>query len=142
MAGTLLGLLPVPGRTQSMPLQNATDFSTVDYFDPPNQMQISSRLSGTRAQPLSEDTTLIQQMKLETFATNGASKYIVQAPECVYDRVKGVASSPGHLTVREAAGQMKLEGDGFLWQEDRDLLTISNNVSTTLNSSMGGKGLP
>ena len=33
------------------PVKNASDFSSVEYYDPPNQMQIKSRLAGAEAIP-------------------------------------------------------------------------------------------
>ena len=52
---------------------------------------------------------MFKQFRLETFATNGTPEFIVEAPNCRYDQIKGLASSPGHLTVRSADGQVTLE---------------------------------
>jgi hypothetical protein len=126
---------PTSARAQENPVKKASDFSTVEYFDPPHQMQISSRLSGAEARPVSEDLTLIIQMKLETFGTNGLPKYVVEAPKCVYNRNKGVANSAGPLKVRSADGQVELTGVGFLWRQDDSFLNISNQVHTVIKAA-------
>ena len=122
------------------PLKQASDFSSTEYFDPPNQMQISSHLTGTEAVPLSEDTASIKNMRLEIFETNGTLAYIVEAPECAYNQNKGVANSAGHLTLRQADGLRRIEGDGFLWRESDHFLYISNNQHTVIHE-MPGKEL-
>jgi hypothetical protein len=119
-------------RAQNNPLKHASDFSSVEYFDPPNQMQISSRLSGAEAVPQPSGLVFVKEMKLETFSTDGRLQYIVEAPACTYDEIKGTAASPGRLKVQSADGQVKLEGEGFLWQGDEKFLTISNKQNTVI----------
>lgn len=128
----LAGIASGPLHAQPNVVKNADDFSSVEYFDPPNQLQISSRISGAKAEPLADGTTVIHQFKLETFETNGVPKYIVEAPHCIYDQVKGTANSPGHLKVRRADGQVTLEGDGFMWRQEEQFLTMSNQSVTTI----------
>jgi hypothetical protein len=139
----LLGLVAAGVRAQDIPVQQANDYTSVEYFDPPNAMQISSRLSGAEARPLPGNRLVaFKGFKLETFATNGAAEYIVQAPECVYNQIDGTACSAGHLTIRQADGQVTLAGDGFLWRQDDKFLTISNQVHTTINSGPDLKVTP
>jgi len=110
---------------------HANDFSSVEYFKPPHQMLMASRLSGVEAQPQGQ-LLLIKQLKLETFDTNGVPGLIVKAPNCVYDVVHGVANSPGHVRLETADGGSHVEGDGFLWRQTDHFLTISNNVQTVI----------
>jgi hypothetical protein len=110
---------------------HANDFSSVEYFKPPHQMLMASRLSGMEAQPQGQ-LLLIKQLKLETFDTNGVPGLIVKAPNCVYDVVHGVANSPGHVRLETADGSSHVEGDGFLWRQTDHFLTISNNVQTVI----------
>jgi len=58
----------------------------------------------------------------------------VKAPHCVYDMLRGVASSPGHLRLETADGSSHVEGDGFLWRQTNSFLTISNNVQTVIEA--------
>jgi hypothetical protein len=110
----------------------ASDFSSVEYFEPPHQTLIKSRLSGAEAQPQAGGLLEIRQLKLETFDTNGVPGLIVLAPHCVYDTLRGVASSAGHLRLETADGSSHVEGDGFLWRQTDSFLTISNNVQTVI----------
>lgn len=124
------------------PVKNASDFSSVEYYDPPNQMQIKSRLGGAEAIPQPDGRVLIRQLKLETFATNGEPQYVVEAPECLYDQFKNTADSPGSLLVRQADGRVRLSGVGFDWRGNDELLTISNQVSTEIATGSKLKIIP
>jgi hypothetical protein len=111
---------------------HANDFSAVEYFEPPHQLQMTWRLSGAEAQPLAGDLLLIRQFKLETFDTNGVPGLIAKAPECIYDTVHGRANSPGHVRLETADGSSHVEGDGFLFLQANRKLYISNNVQTVI----------
>ena len=93
---------------------------------------MKSRLSGAEAQPLAGGLLAIKQLKLEMFNTNGVLEMVVKAPDCVYDTQSGTASSAGHLRVESADGKSHVEGDGFLWRQASQLLTISNNVQSVI----------
>jgi hypothetical protein len=122
------------GRAQQNTTGQANDFSSVEYFEPPHQQLMKSRLSGAEAQPQAGGLLAIQQLKLETFDTNGVPGLIVKAPNCVYDTLHGVASSPGHLRLETADGSSHVEGDGFLWRQADQFLTISNHVQTVIET--------
>jgi len=124
------------GRTQPGGVQRASDFTSVEYFEPPNQQQMKSRLSGAEAQPLAGGLLAIKQLKLETFDASGKPEMIVNAPECVYDTLNHTASSPGHLTAQTGDAKYRVEGDGFLWRQNDSKLTISNNVQTVIEKTM------
>jgi hypothetical protein len=125
--------LAVPdGRTQQNGIQHASDFTSVEYFEPPHQQQMKSRLSGAEAQPQAGGLLVIRQLELETFDINGNPEMIVNAPECVYDTFNRTASSPGHLTAQTGDGKFRVEGDGFLWRQNDSFLTISNHVRTMI----------
>jgi hypothetical protein len=132
-------LLLLANTTCAQPKQNvaghASDFSSVEYFDPPHQTQMKSRLSGAEARPLAGGLLVIKDLKLETFNTNGVPEMIVRAPHCVYDTQKGTANSPGHLRLETGDGDSHIEGDGFLWRQSSSLLTISNNVRTVIENT-------
>ena len=126
------------GRAQQNTAGHANDFSSVEYYEPPHQQLMKSRLSGAEAQPQGE-LLVIQQFKLETFDSNGVPEMIVKAPECVYDTVHGVANSPGHLRLETADGSSHVEGDGFLWRQSNSFLTISNHVQTVIEPAPKNK---
>jgi hypothetical protein len=122
------------GLAQPSPASHARDFTSVEYFAPPLQRQMKSRLSGAEAQPLPGGLLVITQLKLETFTTNGSPQAIVEAPECVYDTQHNTANSAGHLRLRSGDGKIRTEGDGFLWRQDDSFLTISNHVHTVIET--------
>ncbi len=138
LPGMILALALLPGggatwmRGADMPVKNASDFSSVEYYDPPNQMQIKSRLAGAQAVPQADGRVLIQQLKLEIFETNGRPKYVVEAPECLYDQIKGTANSAGRMEVRQADGQFRLTGVGFEWRQEDEFLILTNQVETDI----------
>jgi hypothetical protein len=127
-----LGLHAV--RAQQSTTGRANDFSSVEYFEPPHQTMMRMRLSGSEAQPLAGGLLVIQQLKLETFDSNGVPGMIVKAPHCIYDTMHGLASSPGHVRLETADGSSHVEGDGFLWRRTNSFLTISNNVQTVIEA--------
>jgi hypothetical protein len=128
-------------RAQQNVTGRANNFTSVEYFDPPNHKQMKMRLSGADAQPqpANNGALIIKKMKLETFNPDGSTVIIVEAPECVYDTMKGMASSPGHLQLRSGDGKLRMEGEGFLWRQSDGLLTISNDVRTVIESEPGTK---
>ena len=131
-AGTILVFAIPNGRTQPEGVQHASNFTSVEYFEPPDQQQMKSRLSGAEAQPQAGGLLLIKQLKLEMFNVDGRTEMIVNAPECVYDTFNGTASSPGHLQLQTGDGKFRVEGEGFLWRQTNSFLTISNSVRTVI----------
>lgn len=133
---------PVPPQAAvSLPTNSSpapSEFMLAEYYPAPYQQQMKSRLSGARMLPQGEKWSVmaIQQFKLETFAEDGKTQMVVTGPECVYDTVNGVASSPGHLELQSGDGDIFTEGDGFLWRQADSSLMISNSVRTVI------KGMP
>ena len=110
---------------------HASDFTSVEYYEAPFQRVMKSRLHGADGQPQGQ-LLLIHELKLERFGTNGLLQVVIQAPNCVYDTQKGLANSPDHLRVETADGKSHVEGDGFLWRQQSQFLTISNHVHTVI----------
>ena len=130
-----LGFAVVVARAQQNSSGHASDFTSVEYYEPPHHQQVRSRLSGAEALPQPGGLLVIKQLKVETFDLDGKPEVIVNAPECVYDTLKGVATSPGQLQVRTGDGMFHVEGDGFLWRQSDSFLTISNRVRTVIEVS-------
>ena len=113
---------------------HASDFTSVEYYEAPNQRVMKSRLSGADGQPQGQ-LLLIKQLKLEMFGSNGLLQVVITSPHCVYNQQTGVANSPDHLRVESADGKSHVEGDGFLWRQEQQFLTISNHVHTVIENS-------
>ncbi|HXF09431.1 MAG TPA: hypothetical protein VN625_01515 [Desulfuromonadaceae bacterium] len=122
-------------QAQSTPTGHApSGFTAIDYYEAPNQMQMRSRMSGAEAQPMTGGLLVVKGLKLEMFTTNGETQVVVHAPECVYNTIKHTANSPGRLSLQNGDGKIRIEGTGFQWQQDNSILTISNNVHTTIET--------
>jgi hypothetical protein len=115
-----------------IPLGHATDFTSNQYFKPPNQKQVAMRLSGLSASPLPGGLLSITDLKIEMFETSGKIQAIMQAPQCTFAPFEGLASSAGHLELQTGDGSMRTTGDGFLWRQSDNSLTISNHVHTVI----------
>jgi hypothetical protein len=129
-------IAPARDGAQPEPASRASNFTSVEYYDAPHAQQMKSRLSGAEAQPQPDGLLLIKQLKLETFSVDGKPGIVVNAPECLYDTMNGVASSPGHLRVRTGDGKFRVAGEGFLWRQSDEFLTISNHVQTVIENAL------
>lgn len=142
IAAAILFFAATKNRAQTAPGGHASDFTSVQYFDPPDQRQIKTRMSGASAQPLAGGLLVIKQLKLEDFGVDGKTEYIADAPDCVYDTLNGTANSTGKLQVQSGDGKIHVEGEGFLWRQNDQSLTISNRVHTVLEDAQKNQFLP
>jgi lipopolysaccharide export system protein LptA len=108
------------------------DYTYPQYHPPPNETQLKSLLKGARARPLDPQAnrTLVTKASLENFETNGVSKLIVEAAECLSDKIQGTVNSSNALRVFTRDGKFFIEGIGFLWRQTNSFLFISNKVHT------------
>jgi hypothetical protein len=119
-------------RAQPTATGRANDFTSVEYYEAPNQQQVKTRLAGAEGVPLAGGLLVVKQLKLEKYDVTGKLELLVEAPECVYDTVKSTASSPGKVHLQTGDGKVNVEGEGFLWRQTASLLTISNQVHSQL----------
>jgi hypothetical protein len=111
----------------------ATDFTTTEYYEAPHQRQVKIILSGAEALPQLGGRLIIKQLKLQTFALDGKLEMVVTAPDCIYDTLGGTARSAGPLQLQTGDGKFRVEGEGFLWRQTNNSLTISNQVRTRID---------
>jgi hypothetical protein len=123
-------------------LGHATDFTSDQYFEAPNQQRVKMRLSGESATPLPGGLLDITNLTLQTFNLSGATEAIIIAPECIYALSDGLASSAGPLRMETADGKIVITGDGFLWRQLENSLTISNHVHTVIKTKAFPAKLP
>jgi len=128
-------LLAAPGLgAQQFPITgNANDFNSVEYYGAPHQQDIKRLFSGAEAQPLPGGLLLVKKAKIEMFDLNGKLRMVAEAPACIYDPVNFVANSAGEVHVRTGDGQLKIDGEGFLWRQNDSVFTISNQVETVID---------
>lgn len=119
---------------QQLPIAGgASDFNSVQYYGAPHQQDIERLFSGAEAQPLPGGLLLVKKVKIEKFDLSGKLQLVAEAPECVYDPVNVVATSPGEVHVRSGDGQLKIDGEGFLWRQNDSVFIISNRVETVID---------
>mgnify|MGYP001605434527 CR=1 FL=1 len=135
-AVALLGLLSMGGShaEQQLPPAHATDFTSSTYFEPPHEQQVKLKLSGAESLPLPGAWQDIRQLKIETFTVDGKPEMIVRAPQCNFAPLDGVANSSGPIELQTGDGKFRLSGEGFLWRQEDNSLTISNNVHTVIQA--------
>ena len=124
-------------HTEDMEPGQTSGFSAVEYY--PNSEQIRVRTSGAEGTQVGEQY-LVTQFKLEWFAPDGHLVWVATAPQCLLDQATLVASSPSHLTLQTGDGKMRLDGDGFLWQQKESSLTISNHLVQVSDSALARTG--
>ena len=117
----------LPANVKEM---RASEFSSEQYFDPPNETKIKLRFSGASVAPLPGGLQAVSRVRIEMFNTNGLTRVVAEAPQCELSPFDGVASSAGKLEMRSGDGKFHMESDGFLWQQNERVLTFSNNVVT------------
>jgi len=138
VASMFLSAPAVPA--QGLPISgSANGFNSVEYYGAPHQQDIRRLFSGAEAQPLAGGLLLVKEVKIEEFDLNGKLRYVAETPECIYDPVNVVANSPGEVHVRNGDGQLKVDGEGFLWRQSESMLTISNQVETVIEKMPGSK---
>jgi hypothetical protein len=142
IAAAILFFAAPKDRAQPAVSGHASDFTSVQYFDPPNQRQLKTRMAGASAQPLAGGLLVIKQLKLEDFGADGKTEYIAAAPDCIYDTLNGTANSAGQLNVQSGDGKIRIAGEGFLWRQNGQSLTISNRVHTVLEGAQQNQFLP
>ncbi|HEX4350662.1 MAG TPA: hypothetical protein VH251_09745 [Verrucomicrobiae bacterium] len=132
-------LLPAGAQAQLLPVNSGstmgsgTNLSTVMYFEPPNDQHIEMRMSGSEMSPLPGVALYdVKNLKIEKYQLDGKLEAVAKTPECTYAPLDGLASSAGHLDLLLGDGKIHLQGEGFLWQRDDQLLIVSNHVQTVI----------
>jgi hypothetical protein len=121
-------------HAQQFPISgSANDFNSVEYYGAPHQQDIERLFSGAEAQPLPGGLLLVKKVKIEKFDLTGKLQLVAEAPECIYDPVNNVANSSGEIHMRTGDGQLKIDGEGFLWRQNDSMFTISNQVETVFD---------
>jgi hypothetical protein len=137
LAGAMLLLLAPPAvraqqPAQKLPTGHGRDFTTESYFEAPHEQQVKLRLSGAEVTSLPGSLQDIRLMRIETFREDGTLEMTVRAPQCTFAPFDGVANSAGRLELETGDGKFHVEGEGFLWRQNDQFLTISNRVRTVI----------
>ncbi len=110
----------------------ANNFSTSEYYPPPDYTNLQFQLSAAQARSLPGDRQLLTKVKLQTFKVTGEPELVIEAPECIYDQTSRTVGSPGPLQVQSGDGRFRIAGDGFAWHQGESRVVISNRVHATV----------
>mgnify|MGYP007046921391 CR=1 FL=1 len=120
-------------RSQLSPDGVARDFKFPDYDRKTNR--ILSVIMGAQAKQQPDGRIAITSLRIETYEYSDAGRmtnFIVQAPSCVVDMQKRIASSAGIMEAQKTDGLFTITGTGFEWRQKDSHLIISNDVRTTV----------
>lgn len=128
--GLLLGELP----SRAQKARVGFDFK-FPYYEG-NSPRPSSLVLGKKATRRSDGLLLIEGLMIVSFEYDernaAATNMLIEAPTCLLDLKKRVASSDGRLSARVPDGSFSIEGIGFEYRQVDSQLRISNQVSTQL----------
>lgn len=116
----------------------ASPFNVVEYFPAPHHTQMKLQVTGSEARFEADKKVRLTQMKLQTFREDGQRDIVIEAPDCLYDPARRVASSPGQLKVQTGDERFSVEGQGFLWRQEDSNLVISNDVRSLVQRTAPG----
>ena len=105
------------------------------YYPAPNYRQVKYELSGLEVVSLTNGAPgriALTQLRIAQFSVKGERELLIEAPSCVYDDNTREASSSGRLQIEYGKDQLRLSGEGFLWQHRVQSLVISNDVNATV----------
>jgi hypothetical protein len=96
------------GRTEPNPMEgmknlHATDFTSEQFFEPPNEQKVKLRLSGAAAEPLPGGLLSVKQLRIESYDTNGLTQV-------------GGAGAAMHLCAARRLGQLAGVGENLFWR--------------------------
>ena len=107
-------------------------FTLPEYYDPPNQNQLKTLVSGSQASFQAGGILSVTSLKAEMFRPTGEREVIIISPECTYDTGRREGSSTNRLELQSGDGRVRIEGIGFLWRQNESTLIISNRVHTVI----------
>lgn len=122
-------------------VSNATGISTgvargirIPFYEGDAKLPTSIML-GRTATPVEGGKYLVTDMRVENFSfgsTGRTMEFVIEAPQCLVDPARKVASSPGRIVVSRTDGSFMTTGIGFEFRQLESTLNISNQVSTQL----------
>jgi len=125
-AAALLLIAWLSPAAQTATFGLGTNVKFPDYYEYPNQTKLRTMVQGASVTPLGTNRYHVKDMHIESYSKSGQREGTVDAPDCVYDHGKRVASSEGPIKAETADGQMRHEGTGFMLTLTNKSLVISN----------------
>ncbi|KAF0177913.1 MAG: hypothetical protein FD161_2112 [Limisphaerales bacterium] len=101
--------------------------------------QPTSVMLGRTAEPMEGGKYLVNDLRVENYSYGPGgtvTNFVIEAPRCLIDPARKVASSDGLFVMSLSQGGNRLltrGSSGFEWQQQNSLLTVSNEVSTHIS---------
>jgi len=138
----LLVVVAGPGQISQVATGGRLKFP--DYYESQNAGSIqTNRLRGllmaAQGHHLSNDVSLLTQIKLEHYQQDGRTNLVAQAAECVFEAKSRVASSTGRVEIVGMNGAVVVQGQsGFQVRMTNSTMTVSNHVRTVIRRDLLG----
>lgn len=127
---------------------NATGLGTargirIPFYEGESQ-QPTSIMLGKTATPVEGGKYLVTDMRVEHYERSSAgtaTNLVIEAPVCIVDPDRKIASSDGLFVLSLRHGENRLltrGGTGFEWRQIGSHLNVSNEVSTHISFSQSG----
>jgi len=111
-------------------------FTIFEFDEATNRKK--SMLTGDEARSIGGDTWQVSRLRIESYDDSEQVTWIVESPECFYDKATKRARSTNALAARSTTGQFTLSGTGFEWRPAEQKLYLSNAVRLIVHG--GGPG--
>ncbi len=102
-----------------------------------NARQPASVMLGRTATLVEGGRYLVSDLRVESYthgASGTATNFVIEAPKCLIDPARKLASSDGRIVVSRMDGSFLMTGTGFEWRQSDSFLTISNEIATHMTS--------
>ncbi len=97
--------------------------------------QPTSVMLGRTAEPVDGGKYIVTDFRVENYTHTSnvtVTNFVIEAPKCLIDPARKVASSDGRIVVTRTDGTFMTTGIGFEWRQIDSILNISNYVCTHL----------
>lgn len=123
------GASSLPTSIQEM---RATEFTSEQYYEAPNDQKLKLRFSGGSVAPLPGGLQEITDIRIEYFGVGGSTRMRAESPRCEMSPFDQVASSTNKLSLQSGDAKMRTDGVGYVWRQNETngmILTLTNPVT-------------
>lgn len=109
----------------------------VKNFSAPAQDNEGKRslIKGSEARSLGNDLYEITSVVVTNYDALDRVEMSIESPKCTYSAQTKVANSASALSVKGGEDKFSIKGEGWMWEPNKTLLTISNKVEATIRKT-------
>jgi hypothetical protein len=113
------------------------NFMFPDYYPASNGVRrLKSVVAGEEARFVSNSVIALKNPKLTNFTPETKVEWTATTGECTVNIGTREVNGSTNLVFQTADERLFLSGEGFLWQQSRSLLILSNNVFTWIDKTV------